>query len=154
MGGASNEKNTDLWVGSILGGLIALLVIVVLLMYLIGSSLVNKVYDVQLAEFPIPSGPAAIARGKHLVESMGLCVECHGDNLAGDILEHDPFFGILAPSNLTSGRGGVGGEYTDMFFVRAIRNGINKDGNPMAILPSNYYNIIGDEDIGAIAAYL
>ena len=30
--------------------------IVVLLMYLIGSSLVNKVYDVQLAEFPIPSG--------------------------------------------------------------------------------------------------
>ncbi len=114
----------------------------------------NKVYDVQVAAVPIPSGPAAIARGKHLVESIGLCVECHGDNIAGDILEDDPLFGTLAPSNLTSGRGGVGGEYTDMLFVRAIRNGINKDGNPMAIMPSNYYNIIGDEDIGAIVAYL
>ncbi len=123
-------------------------------MYLIGSSRLNKVYDVQVAAVPIPSGPAAIARGKHLVESIGLCAECHGDNLSGDILEDDPLFVTLAPSNLTSGRGGVGGEYTDMLFVRAIRNGIDKDGNSMAIVPSYYYNIIGDEDIGSIVAYL
>ena len=107
-----------------------------------------------MAAVPIPSGPAASARGKHLVESIGLCVECHGDNLSGDILEDDPLFVTLAPSNLTSGRGGVGGEYTDMLFVRAIRNGIDKDGNSMAIVPSYYYNIIGDEDIGSIVAYL
>jgi|TARA_B110000263_G_scaffold199211_1_gene178203 hypothetical protein len=49
---------------------------------------------------------------------------------------------------------GLGGEYSDTLFVRAIRNGINKDGNPMDILPSNYNNIIGDEYIGAIVAYL
>ncbi len=41
-----------------------------------------------------------------------------------------------------------------MLFVRAIRNGIDKDGNSMAIVPSYYYNIIGDEDIGSIVAYL
>jgi cytochrome c553 len=84
-------------------------VIVVLVLYLIGSSRVNKVYDVQVVAAPIPSGPSAIARGKHLVESIGLCVECHGDNLAGDIFEDDPLFGTLALSNLTSGWGGVGG---------------------------------------------
>jgi len=66
----------------------------------------------------------------------------------------DPLFGTLAPSNLTSGRGGVGGEYTDSLWVRAIRNGINKDGNPMAIMPSNYFYKFSDDDVGAIVAYL
>ena len=154
MGGTPDEENSDLWAGSILGGLVALLVLVIAMLYIIGTSRINKVYDVEVAAIAIPSGPAAVERGRHLVESIGLCVECHGENLGGDILEDDPLFGTLAPSNLTSGRGGVGGEYTDMLFVRAIRNGINKDGNPMAIMPSNYYNIIVDEDIEAIAAYL
>lgn len=147
-------KKILIWAGSILGGLIAVVVLAVVVLYLIGTSRVNEVYEVELAAVPIPSGPAAVERGKHLVESIGLCVECHGENLAGDILEDDPVFGTLAPSNLTSGRGGVGGEYTDAQFVRAIRNGINKDGNPLAIMPSNYYNVINDEDVGAIVAYL
>lgn len=100
-------KKILIWVGSIFGGLIALIVLVIVVLYAIGTSRINKVYDVEVASVAIPSGPAGVQRGRRLVESIGLCVECHGENLGGDILAEDLLFGTLAPPNLTSGRGGV-----------------------------------------------
>ena len=32
----------------------------------------------------IPTGPDAIARGKHLVEAVAVCTICHGENLGGN----------------------------------------------------------------------
>ena len=100
-------KKILIWVVSIFGGLIALIVLVIVVLYAIGTSRINKVYDVEVASVAIPSGPAGVQRGRRLVESIGLCVECHGENLGGDILAEDLLFGTLAPPNLTSGRGGV-----------------------------------------------
>ena len=60
----------------------------------------------------------------------------------------------LAASNLTSGLGGKGREYTDIDFVRAIRHGIGKDRKSLVIMPSQYFNKFSDEDVGAIVAYL
>ena len=100
-------KKILIWVGSIFGGLIALIVLVIVVLYAIRTSRINKVYDVEVASVAIPSGPAGVQRGRRLVESIGLCVECHGENLGGDILAEDLLFGTLAPPNLTSGRGGV-----------------------------------------------
>ncbi len=58
------------------------------------------------------------------------------------------------PSNLTSGEGGVGGAYTDPDFARAIRHGVTREGKGIIIMPSEHYNVFGDEDLGAIIAYL
>ena len=102
----------------------------------------------------IPTDAEGIARGKHIVESYGLCVECHGENLAGDIMSEDPVFGKLAGSNLTAGRGGVGGTYSDIDFVRAIRHGVGSDGKPLVIMPAQHFNRFSDDDVGAIVAYL
>ena len=102
----------------------------------------------------MPSGPEAIERGRHYVESIGLCSACHGDNLAGDILEEDALFGTLAAPNLTSGLGGIGRVYTDIDYVRTIRHGVKPDGTSVVIMPSQYFNGIGDDDLGALIAYL
>jgi mono/diheme cytochrome c family protein len=67
---------------------------------------------------------------------------------------NDPVFGKLMPNNLTSGRGGTGGVFTDADYVRAIRHGIGRDNKSLVVMPSEQYNKISDEDLGAMIAYL
>ena len=143
------------WVGIVVGGLVGLLVVLIVVLVVLCTTLrLNKTYDIQVDAIPIPTDAESVARGRHIVESYGLCVECHGDDMGGDILEEDPVFGKLAPSNLTSGLGGKGGEYTDIDFVRAIRHGIGSDGKPLVIMPSQYFYKFSDRDLGEIVAYL
>src|SRR4051794_35389589 len=71
----------------------------------------NAVYDIPLASIVASSDPAVIARGKHLAESLGKCVQCHGTDLgSGESVRHGPF-GISKGPNLTAGNHGV--RYTD-----------------------------------------
>ena len=97
------------WVGIALGGLVGVLVVLIVVLFFIGGSKVNKTYDVSVAGFTVPTGSDATARGEHIARSYGLCIECHGLKLEGELLDEDPVFGRIAPSNLTSGLGGVGG---------------------------------------------
>ena len=94
-------KKILIWVGAVLGGLIGLSVVLVIVLIVIGSSKINKTYDIQVAAVAVPSDTESIALGKHWVDSIGLCSECHGENLGGDILADDPIFGTIVPSNLT-----------------------------------------------------
>ena len=143
------------WIGIGLGGFIGVIVVALVVVYFIGGSRLNKTYDIQPAAVEVPLGdPAAVERGRHVVTAIGLCAECHGQNLAGQILEDDPVFGILVPANLTSGKGGVGASYSDLDFVRAIRHGVDAEGKALPIMPSKYYNKLSDADLGAVIAYI
>ena len=128
--------------------------VALLILILLGTMRVNKDYNIQVASIAIPTDEAAVERGRHLVETIGICSQCHGDGLRGDILSEDPLFGTLAPPNLTPGVGGIGSVMTDADYVRAIRYGIGRDGESLVIMPSNYFNKITDADLGAIIAYL
>ena len=142
------------WAGIALGGLLGVIVIILVVLYFVGGARINKTYDIQVASVAVPAEAGAIERGRHLVEAVALCQECHGENLAGDVLEDSFLFGEIMPSNLTSGKGGIGGAYTDADFARAIRHGITREGKGIIIMPSEQFNIFGDEDLGAIIAYL
>ena len=142
------------WFGIVLGGLIGLIIVAVVVLYFIGGSRVNKTYEIQVASITVPTDEQSIERGRHVVESMSLCTECHGEDLSGDILEDDPVFGTFAPRNLTPGQGGIGGTFSDIDYVRAIRHGVGKDGKALVIMPSEFYNKISDTDLGAIIAFL
>ncbi len=142
------------WAGIALGGLLGAIVIVLVILYFVGGARINKTYDIQVASVAVPNEAGAIQRGRHLVEAFALCQECHGEKLYGDLLDVCFLFGEIMPSNLTSGRGGVGGAYTDADFARAIRHGITREGKGIIIMPSEHYNVFGDEDLGAIIAYL
>ena len=143
------------WGGVVLGGLVGIIVVAVLAIFFIGGSRFNKTYDVQPVAITVPTGnEEAIERGRHLVTVTGLCTECHEEGLKGDVMEDDPVFGRLVASNLTAGKGGVGGSYSDTDFVRAIRHGVRPDGTPLVLMPAEYYNKYNDEDLGAIIAYI
>ncbi len=142
------------WVGIVLGGLIGIIVIAAVVLYFVGSAKVNKRYDIQVAAVTVPTSEQAIERGRHFVEAIGLCMECHTNNLGGEIMGDDPMFGTLVARNLTSGQGGIAGTFTDLDYVRAIRHGIGQDGKALVIMPSEFFNAISDADLGAIIAYL
>jgi hypothetical protein len=53
----------------------------------------------------ISTDSASLERGEHLVRTVGLCTECHGEKLQGKLIDDDPLFGTLVGKNLTAGRG-------------------------------------------------
>jgi mono/diheme cytochrome c family protein len=111
-------------------------------------------YDVSIDPIEIPTDQASIERGRHLVSTIYFCQECHGENLGGELYFDDPLSGQVSAPNLTAGAGGIGREFGDSDWVRAIRHGLNRDGLPLIVMPSNSYYYIGDRDMGAIIAYL
>ena len=140
------------WIGIVLGGLVALIVLVFIGLYLSAAFRLNKTYAISVEAINIPNDPAAAERGKKWVSI--LCTECHGDNLSGTVVFEDPALGRIDASNLTPGAGGVGKEYTDADWVRAIRHGVGPDGKPLLVMPSaDFYNL-NDQDLGDIIAAL
>ncbi len=142
------------WAGIGLAGLVGLLALAVAVLYIAGGARLNRSYDIQVEAISIPSGEAALARGRHLVEAVTFCQACHGEDLGGTVLEAEPGIFTLAPSNLTAGRGGVGATYTDADYVRAIRHGVNPEGRGLLIMHSDYYHNLSAPDLGAIIAYI
>ena len=111
-------------------------------------------YEVAEESLTIPSDSAAIARGRHLAVAVAKCVDCHDQGLKGKVMIEDPMFGRLVTSNLTAGKGGVLGNYTDAQLVRAIRHGVKADGTPALFMPSQEFNHFTDEDVAAVVAYI
>lgn len=140
------------WLGIILGSLVGLVVILTGILIAIGTSRLNKSYDIQPAAAAIPTDQDALSRGQYLFSSA--CAGCHGDNLAGTAFFDDPALGSIPAPNLTAGQGGIGGQYSSADFVRAIRHGARPDGTPLMIMPSGAFYYFSDADLGAIIAYI
>lgn len=153
------------WFGLITGGLLGVALVLLVVMFLIGSRKINRTYDIEIASVVVPTDAASIAQGKHYVEALGACQVCHGQDLGGPNIDecgdmpclgfsNDLLFGKVFPKNLTSGLGGIGGVFTDEDYVRAVRHGISQDNKALVMMPSDNYNRISDEDLGNMIAYL
>jgi mono/diheme cytochrome c family protein len=142
------------WIGYILGGLIAIIVIALAVFYFISAQKLGNSFEVTPDAITIPTDEASIAHGKHIVETISDCIGCHTENLGGQMFLDDPSFAQIAAPNLTSGQGGIGATYTDEDWVRAIRHGVAADGRQLIIMPSHWYNYLTDADLGAVIAYL
>ncbi|HLF64270.1 MAG TPA: c-type cytochrome [Saprospiraceae bacterium] len=110
-----------------------------------------KKYELTPAPVAIPTDSASIERGRTL--TVG-CRNCHDVDLAGKVFFDDPKIGSLASSNLTRAKDSDTEGYKDEDFVRAIRHGLNKRGNPLMVMPSEAYTHYSDQDLGCIIAYL
>ena len=141
------------WIGISIGALVVLLLVAVGVVYSVSTSRMEQKFNVTVKAPPIPSNAAALKEGQRLFISRG-CVDCHGNNLAGKVFVDDPLAGTVSGANLTKGKGGIGGTFTDADFVRAIRHGVAPDGRALIFMPSTDYYSMSDADIGAIIAYV
>lgn len=141
------------WIGIVLGSLIGLVLVAGVVMYFMGNARFNKTYDFPPSNIVVPTDEASIAFGKHRAET--LCQGCHGADMGGivNFFDGGPL-GTLDSANLTSGEGGIGGNYTTEDFVRAIRHGIDKEGKPIFMPAVVSTAFLSDEDLGSIIAYV
>lgn len=141
------------WLGYGLGAVAVLLLLAVAALYAATSSDLGRTYTFPDAPVRAADDSASLARGQHLVEAIGKCQECHGDDFGGKMIADDAMFGRLAAANITTGRGGIQG-YTDAEFERAIRHGVGRDGRPLVFMPAESFAVLSDADLAAIIGYL
>jgi len=115
---------------------------------------INRQYRLEASPIVVARDSASVARGEHLVRAVLKCVECHGEDLGGTALTNAAAFGQIAAPNITGGRGGKGGSYSDAELGRLIRHGVKRDGRAAVIMPVEAYRFLADEDLGAVVAYL
>ncbi|MEZ0311815.1 MAG: c-type cytochrome [Myxococcota bacterium] len=97
--------------------------------------------------------PETLARGEHIARTIGGCAECHGADFGGQMLEQDPMF-VMAPPNITAGKGSVVRDYHGDDWLRAIAYGVHRDGRSLIAMPSEELGKISDEDLSAVVSYL
>lgn len=141
------------WAVRGLGGVVVLVALALAVVYGASETRMRRTYDVEPGTVAIPAGAEALRAGAHLTVVRG-CVDCHGADLGGTVFIDEQPMARLTASNLTRGRGGVGERYSDTDWVRAIRNGVAPDGRPLLFMPSHEFHPLGDEDVGALVAYL
>jgi len=141
------------WIGIVLGGLVVLLLVAAGVVYIVSEARFNKTYDIQVEAVPIPTDSESIAYGEHIARIRG-CKGCHREDLSGQIEGQDPMVGLIANANLTGGAGSEVIGYTVEDWDRAIRHGIGLDGKPLIVMPSNQHNVMSDEDLGALIAFI
>lgn len=143
------------WVRRLLwlvAGVAGLLVGGLLIIWAVTSTRMAKTYHVPAKPVMVASDSASIARGRHLAVAVAKCTECHGDDLGGQILTDDFMFGRLASANLTPA--GLGTRYDDATLARAIRHGLNPQGKPLLFMPSEAFQYLSDDDVGALVGYI
>ena len=130
----------------------------------------NNKYPLKLEaeNIKIDATPQRLERGKYLVEHVTNCIDCHSkrdySKLSGPVAagtegmggeaftEEMGFPGNIVPANITPA--GIG-NYTDGELLRAITQGIAKDGRALfPLMPYPNFGKMDKEDIYSIIAYI
>jgi mono/diheme cytochrome c family protein len=113
---------------------------------------------------------ARLARGKYIYSTLADCEGCHserdwkkfgapileGKNGSGSVFPKELGLpGLVAPPNISQDvEDGIGG-WTDGEIIRAVREGIGKDGRALfPMMPYQSYARMSDEDVASLVVYL
>jgi mono/diheme cytochrome c family protein len=150
------------WFGIVLALLVVLIAGLVLYVLIAW----NRPTERAVVEITVPRDPSTMARGKALYEDSMLCWGCHGTKglspsepqsggRAFDLRNVGPGFGVLYASNVTPDRETGLGTWSDGEILRAIREGLSRDGRTLfPVMPYQFYHGLGEDDGVALVAYL
>jgi len=118
----------------------------------------------------IEATPARLARGEYLTEHVADCMGCHSDHVLNFGVPVKPgtngqggyifdkkigFPGVVAAQNITSDPETGLGSWSDGEILRAMREGIDRNGDPLfPMMPYQHFSHMSDEDAKAIVVYL
>jgi mono/diheme cytochrome c family protein len=151
--------------------LIVLALIVVVPAGAVAFLYVRKPAQTSPASHKVPMTPERIARGKYLFDQVSDCDGCHSQRdftrFAGPTVEAGRGRGnvlseyihglpgtVVAPNITPDPETGIGA-WTDGEKIRAIREGVDKDGRALfPMMPYTHYRSMSDEDVESLVAYL
>jgi mono/diheme cytochrome c family protein len=141
------------WIVRLVVVLVAAVAAFIAYLYVATNREMARVYDVNVPKIAIPTDAASIARGKYIATRVSGCVECHGADLGGAVIEDSFAMGRFVGTNLTRGRGGIGARYSDEDLVRSLVHGVRPDRHSVVFMPSSEFHFT-EPDLGALVAYL
>src|SRR5687768_14453524 len=122
--------------GYLLAAIVALIAAGAAFVYISAQRQLTARYDNPVANVTVARTADQTARGQYLVSTFGGCIGCHASNpaatqpvLDGSYMADIAPLGDFHPPNLTPG--GRLKDWSDGEIVRAIREGIDKDGRPL-----------------------
>jgi mono/diheme cytochrome c family protein len=146
-------------VGFLFGGLVVLLLLTIGGVWLNAQRLMTQRHTNPVQNVTVEATPEQVSRGAYLVSAMPGCAGCHSTEPLAErpVLNgrHFTDFSALATlyaPNLTPG--GRLKDWSDGEIIRAIREGIDRDGRAMMLMPSENFRHLSDTDVRAIVAYL
>jgi len=118
----------------------------------------------------VEATPARLARGRYVVENVADCLGCHSDHTLAFSIPVKPgtegeggyifdkklgFPGVVAAQNITADAATGLGSWTDGEILRAIREGIDKNGDALfPMMPYQHFAHMSDEDAKSVIVYL
>ena len=149
------------WIGIVLGAIVGLLLLVLIGIIIYSQVTFKRSYaDRPLYPIVADTSPEGVARGKYLMETVTSCDKaCHSEGgapFAGYVEEvsDGPISAVFAVPNLTPDSETGLGSWSDAEIARAIREGVDKDGTELVIMPSPGFHRMSDADIAAVVGYL
>ena len=104
-------------------------------------------------EIALSEDAEVLAHGEHLVRDVLGCVQCHGEDLGGQLIPGRWWGETVAP-NLTTGEGGVGARYGPMDWGRMLRHGLDPNGERLQYMPIDRWQGLSDGDLHAVVSWL
>jgi mono/diheme cytochrome c family protein len=102
-----------------------------------------------------------VERGRYLFENLADCDGCHsergrpGRGKGAALLPEQGVPGKIVASNITSDPEAGLGRWTDGEKIRAIRDGIGRNGRPLfPVMPYTNYRRMSDEDVESLVAFM
>ena len=141
------------WFFILLAAIIGLALVAIISLYFYTESQFNQQYEIEKDEIGLIAEYSGESEGFDRL-LIAFCQECHGSNMAGQVMEEDPLIGIIVAPNLTSGEGGIGTYFTDEDYVRTIRHGLDVSNRSLIVMPSNYFAQLSDDDLSQIISYI
>ncbi|MFY7929476.1 MAG: c-type cytochrome [Oligoflexus sp.] len=110
-------------------------------------------WSIEVPSFSIPRDPSAVEEGRRLL-TVKACHDCHSLDFGGKTFIEALPIGRFSGTNLTRGQGSAIKDYDDLDWIRAIRHGLNPDGQALRGMPSDEFQDLTQADLGRMIAAL
>jgi len=138
------------WMGLVVVVLVGVALLGFAYLYFASERELNRQYTLaDDATFVVPTDSAEIAEGRRIAQLAG-CMHCHGDNLAGTVVDDIPNLVRLVAPNIST----VLPKYTDAQLATVLRKGVKPDGKTVLFMPSEMFRHLRDEDLARVIAYV
>jgi cytochrome c553 len=138
------------WLGFVVAALVGVVLLGFAFLYFASERELDRQYMLaDDATLIIPTDAAEIAAGKRFAQLAG-CMHCHGDNLAGTVVDDIPKLVRLVAPNIST----LLPSYDDAQLATLLRMGVKPSGKSVLFMPSEMFRHMSDQDLARVIAFL
>lgn len=138
------------WMGFVVAAVMALALLGFAYVYFSSERELGRQYTMSDgAAIALPTDAVEIEQGRRIAQLAG-CMHCHGDNLAGTVVDDIPNLVRLVAPNISTMMPG----YTDTQLATVLRKGVKPDGTSVLFMPSEMFRHLSDTDLARVIAFL